>query len=83
MAGLSVLLGFHARIGGLLLVVFLVPVTLAMHKFWGVADPAVAQLQMILFTKNLALIGGALLIAFFGAGPTSLDARRAASAAER
>jgi putative oxidoreductase len=31
---------------------------------------------MVLFMKNIAILGGALLISQFGAGPLSLDARR-------
>ena len=74
--GLSIALGYRARIGAWLLVLFLVPVTLMMHNFWAVADPMMHQLQQAMFFKNLALIGGALLISQFGAGPYSLDARR-------
>lgn len=73
--GLSVLLGYWARAGAWLLVLFLVPVTFMMHRFWGLADPAAAQMQQVNFMKNMALLGCALLIAYFGAGPISLDAR--------
>jgi len=72
--GLSVAAGYKARIGAWLLVVFLVPVTLVMHNFWAVQDPATAQMQQINFFKNLSLLGGAFLIAFFGSGPLSVDA---------
>jgi putative oxidoreductase len=72
---LSILLGYRAKIGALLIALFLVPVTLMMHQFWAVADPALAQTQMILFMKNLSVLGAALLISQFGAGPLSLDAR--------
>lgn len=74
--GLSVLLGYRARVGGWLIALFLVPVTLIMHKFWAVHDPMVAQMQMIMFMKNVSVLGGALLISQFGAGLLSLDARR-------
>jgi putative oxidoreductase len=73
---LSVVLGYRARLGAWLLIAFLVPVTFAMHNFWAVTDPMMRQLQMAMFMKNVALVGGALLIAYFGAGPYSLDARR-------
>ncbi len=73
--GLSVLLGYRARIGAWLLVLFLVPVTLMMHNFWAVADPMAARMQQVMFMKNLSMLGGALLIAHFGAGPLSLDER--------
>jgi putative oxidoreductase len=74
--GLSILLGYRAKLGAWLLVLFLIPVTLMLHKFWTVQDPMMAQMQMILFMKNVAMLGGALLISQFGAGPFSLDARR-------
>lgn len=73
--GLSVALGYHARLGAWLLVLFLVPVTLTMHRFWAIRDPMMAQMQQVMFLKNLSMLGGALLIAYFGAGPISLDAR--------
>ena len=76
--GLSVALGYRAKLGACLLVVFLIPVTLAMHRFWGVHDPGMAQLQMAMFMKNVSILGGALLVAYFGAGPLSFDARRKA-----
>jgi putative oxidoreductase len=74
--GLSVLLGYRAKLGAWLLVLFLIPVTLTMHKFWGLADPMMAEAQMIMFMKNISLIGGALIISQLGAGPFSLDDRR-------
>ena len=73
--GLSVLLGWHARAGAWLLVAFLVPVTLLMHAFWNVPDPTMRMFQQAFFMKNLAMLGGALLVAYFGAGPVSLDER--------
>jgi putative oxidoreductase len=73
--GLSLALGFHARLGAIALLVFLVPVTLFMHKFWGLSDAGQAQMQMTNFMKNLALMGGALFFVYAGAGAYSLDAR--------
>lgn len=73
--GLSVALGYRARLGAWALVLFLIPVTLTMHAFWRVADPTMAQMQYAMFLKNVSILGGALLIAHFGAGPVSLDAR--------
>lgn len=73
--GLSILLGYRARTGAWLIALFLVAVTPTMHKFWTVTDPMMQQMQMIMFMKNLAMLGGALLISQFGAGPWSLDSR--------
>lgn len=74
--GLSILFGYRARIGAWLIALFLIPVTVMMHKFWGIQDPMMAQMQMIMFMKNLSILGGALLISQLGTGPLSLDARR-------
>jgi putative oxidoreductase len=74
LGGLSVLFGYKAKIGAWMLVLFLVPVTLVMHNFWSITDPSMAQMQMTQFMKNLAMLGGALVICYFGAGPVSLDA---------
>lgn len=74
--GLSILLGYRAKIGAWLIIAFLLIVTPIMHKFWGIADPMMAQVQMINFMKNFSMLGAALLITQFGAGPLSLDARR-------
>jgi putative oxidoreductase len=79
--GLSIALGYQAKLGALLLVVFLIPVTVTMHGFWAVNDPMMGQMQQAMFMKNVSMLGGALLIAYFGAGPLSLDSRQAASAA--
>lgn len=73
--GLSIALGYRAKMGAWLIVLFLVPVTLTMHAFWAAADPQMQQLQMIMFMKNVSMLGGALLLAYFGAGPLSLDSR--------
>jgi putative oxidoreductase len=74
--GLSILLGYRAKLGAWLIVLFLVPVTVMMHNFWAVHDPMMAQVHMAFFMKNVSMLGGALLISQFGAGPFSLDARR-------
>lgn len=69
---LSIILGFRARIGALLLIVFLIPATLIFHAFW--AYPAEEQgMQMIQFMKNLGLLGGLLFMFYIGSGPLSLD----------
>jgi len=73
--GLSILLGYRARLGAWLIALFLVGVT-PLHNFWAVSDPMMHQIQMALFMKNLVMLGGALLITQYGAGPLSLDARR-------
>jgi putative oxidoreductase len=75
LGGLSIATGYKTRLGALALIAFLVPVTFMMHNFWAVTDPMMHQLQMVMFIKNLALVGGALTFFVNGAGAYSVDAR--------
>jgi putative oxidoreductase len=59
-AAVSFLLGVVPRIGVAALVLFLVPVTLTMHQFWNETGMA-RLLDLINFTKNVALLGGGLM----------------------
>lgn len=63
--GFSILLGVQPKVGAALLVVFLVPTAVMMHKFWGIADPMMAANQAAQFWKNIALAGAALMIFAF------------------
>jgi putative oxidoreductase len=72
---LSVILGVRARVGGALLALFLLPTLVIMHAFWKF-EGGQAQAQLANFLRNLSLLGGALLITHFGAGPFSVDNRR-------
>lgn len=74
--GLCVATGFQARFGASLLIIFLIPVTLMMHAFWNVEDPMMRTMQMAHFMKNLSMLGAAMLILHYGAGPISIDAKR-------
>jgi len=82
--GLSVLTGTRPRQGLLTLVGFLVPVSLQMHRFWDEADPGRRTAEMINFTKNMALVGAALmLMALPEPWPVSLDRARLPAGARR
>lgn len=61
--GVLLLTGFHARYAALVLALWLVPVTLVFHNFWGVPQ-AQQQEQIVNFLKNLAIIGGLLVTAY-------------------
>jgi putative oxidoreductase len=74
--GLSILLGYRAKIGAWLIVLFLVPVTPMLHNFWAVTDPMMQQIQIAMFFKNVSMLGAALLVTQLGSGPWSLDARK-------
>ncbi|MES2109874.1 MAG: DoxX family protein [Bacteroidota bacterium] len=77
---LSIILGYKARIGAVLIIVFLIPISLMMHAFWNVVDPMMHQMQMIMFMKNVSMLGGALFIVVHGSGPWSLDSKKGAAA---
>ena len=57
LGGLSMLLGVYPVVGIILLIVFLLGVSFQMHNFWKVADAQMKQIDMINFTKNMALVG--------------------------
>ena len=73
--GVSVLLGCKARLGAVLLFLFLIPTTLIFHNFWTFEGPQ-QKVQMINFLKNLAIMGGLAMVVGFGSGPMSLDRQR-------
>jgi len=60
--GMSMLLGLWPRIGILSLVLFLFVVSVTMHNFWTIGDPAQRASEMVNFMKNIALAGGALAL---------------------
>jgi putative oxidoreductase len=60
--GLSILLGWHPRIGAGLIFVFLVVVAFWMHRFWSFGDPMQRATQEAHFWKNIALAGAMLWI---------------------
>lgn len=59
--GLSILLSFQPLIGVIALVIFFLPVTFMMHNFWAVEEEQIKRAEMVNFTKNLALMGSALM----------------------
>jgi putative oxidoreductase len=83
---LSVILGYKARGGAVLLLTFLVLATYFFHPFWKLEGQA-QQEQMIQFMKNLSMMGAMLFIVANGSGPMSVDSlfqqRAPASAKER
>ena len=76
--GLLVLAGWHTRIGVYLLMIFLLPTTLIFHGFWNFQGHELAE-QMSHFLKNMAILGGLLLLWSYGPGRWSVDACRCQS----
>lgn len=73
LGGVALLMGFQTRFAAGFLVLYLIPVSLTMHAFWGLPGPEQQQ-QMFHFLKNVAIIGGLLEVAAVGAPAMSLDA---------
>lgn len=78
--GLMIFFGFGTRFASWILFLYLIPTTLLFHNFWAFQgmdriDP------MIHFEKNLAIMGGLLILATYGAGAYSIDRLRAPKAA--
>lgn len=72
MGGVTVALGWHARLGAALLAVFLILATYYFHDFWTLTDPQAQQAQTIQFMKNLGLLGAMTFIMANGPGAWSL-----------
>ncbi len=75
LGSLCLLAGYQTRIASIVLAVFTLVATFFFHNYWAApADQAfVAQL---LFFKNIAVVGGLLILAAQGAGDWSLDSKR-------
>jgi putative oxidoreductase len=71
-AGVALIIGWKTRWAAWLLVLYVVIATLMAHRYWEY-DAAQYALQMQHFFKNLAIIGGLLLLTAFGPGPMSVD----------
>lgn len=69
--GLMLLLGWRARLGAAALFIFTALAAVLFHNFWA-APAEQAQLQMIMFMKNISMMGGLLYVLVYGSGPFSL-----------
>ncbi len=75
LGGLALILGFGTRWAALILAIFTVVAGVIFHNFWAL--PADQQMvQQIMFMKNIAVAGGLLLLAAWGPGSISVDAKR-------
>jgi putative oxidoreductase len=72
LGSLGLIFGYKIRLVATILFLYLIPVTLIFHDFW-IVETAERQLQMILFLKNVGIMGGLLYVISCGAGGISLD----------
>ncbi|MGD0840214.1 MAG: DoxX family protein [Candidatus Acidiferrales bacterium] len=72
LGGICLAVGFKARLWAWLMFLYLIPVTFTAHNFWTYTGAARLDNE-IHFMKNVAILGGLLLIAAFGPGSLSAD----------
>jgi putative oxidoreductase len=72
---LTMLLGWKARWGALLLIIFMIPATLFYHDFWNMEGAQYRQ-QLTHFMKNLSIFGALIFVMGMGPGPLSLEKSR-------
>jgi putative oxidoreductase len=75
--GLALIAGFGTRAAALVLALFTLAASFIFHNYWGVPAEQ-AFVQQLMFFKNIAVVGGLLVLAAHGAGAWSVDARRQA-----
>ncbi len=76
LGGLAILAGFHTKLAAWVVFLFLIPTTLLFHNFWTMQGMERMDNQGH-FMKNLAIMGGLLILAANGAGGYSVDSSRA------
>jgi putative oxidoreductase len=76
LGGLAIMLGFYTRCAALAIIVFTVIATAIGHRYWEIADAGLRRNQASHFSKNLAIIGGQILLLVTGGGRFSWDGWR-------
>jgi len=72
LGGLGLILGYRTRLIAIGLAIFTLLASIAGHAFWAAPVDA-AFIQQLLFFKNIAVIGGLLVLVSSGAGKFSID----------
>jgi putative oxidoreductase len=79
LGGIAILAGFQTRIVASVLFLYLIPTSFYFHNFWAMTGLE-QQDNMVHFLKNLAIMGGLLILAANGPGAYAVDARSSAQA---
>jgi putative oxidoreductase len=72
--GTAIVLGWKTRLAALFVFSFTMLVTLVFHRFWA-APPDDAQVQQLMFMKNVSVMGGLLVLYAFGPGKYAFEHR--------
>ena len=69
--GILVLIGYRTTMGAGMLLAYYIPVTMIVHSFWN--DPEdIKRMESIMFMKNLAVIGGLMIVMVNDSGKYSI-----------
>lgn len=74
--GLAILLGAWTRCAAVLMILFIIVATAISHRYWEFTEAAARRMQQGQFAKNLAIIGGFVLLVVTAGGRFSVDAWR-------
>lgn len=72
--GIALILGLATRYVVLVMVIFMLVATFSSHRYWEFTDVAVRRAQDSSFYKNIAILGGLLLLFVGSPGRLSIDA---------
>jgi len=75
--GIALLVGFKTRLVAIIMALFTLAAAVTGHAFWAAPADA-AFIAQLLFFKNIAVMGGLLVLASAGAGSFSFDGRKEA-----
>ena len=69
--GILILTGYRSKLGAVLLLLYYIPATFIIYSFWN-DPPELYRINSIQFMKNLAIIGGLMMVFVNGAGRYSV-----------
>jgi len=72
LGGAALIMGYRVKFAAVLLALFTIGASLIGHAYWAVPADQVFVTKL-LFYKNIAIVGGLLILAGMGAGQLSID----------
>jgi putative oxidoreductase len=73
LGGISLLLGYYARTGALILFALTIVMSVMIHDYWKITNVVDRDADYDLFIRNMAIAGGLLFLVGMGPGPFAID----------
>ncbi|HTW33507.1 MAG TPA: DoxX family protein [Rhizomicrobium sp.] len=73
LGGISLLLGYYARTGALILFALTIIMSVLIHDYWKISNSVDRDADYDLFIRNMAIAGGLLFLVGMGPGPFAID----------